>query len=249
MKNLVPVFVCGLVICLAGGCGVLRGQPDYVYVPQPEAETEIAADRDVQQDTTRRTQRTRRTPDPTAVTQPRVLPAAVEEERLPEGQDPAMPSAYRLRPGDPLMIQLRGIPKEDKFDLSVDDRGMINLPFIGSIAAAGKTASQLQEDIQREYLDQQIYRQITAIVIIPAQSYFMRGEVRQPGRYPKITGLTVLQAIASAGGYTEFANPRRITIIREGESITHNARDMERNPELDAEVEVGDIIIVPRSIF
>lgn len=164
-------------------------------------------------------------------------------------QDSDLTVAYRLRVGDPLTVQLRGIPREQSFEFNVDEDGRISLPFIGAIEAAGKTASQLQRDIERAYLDQQIYRQITAVVLIPAQSYFMRGEVRQPGRYPKTAGLTILQAIASAGGYTEYANPRRVNLIRDGRTTRHNARQIERNPDVDIELEAGDIIIVPRSIF
>ncbi len=158
-------------------------------------------------------------------------------------------SPYRLRAGDPVVIQLRGIPREDRFEFHVDAEGFIDLPFIPPIEATGKTASELQRAIHRSYLDEQIYRDVTVNVTIPAQNYFVRGEVRQPGRYPKISGLTALQAIASAGGYTEYANPRRINIIRDGVTTRHNARDMERNPELDVVIEAGDIIIVPRTMF
>lgn len=166
---------------------------------------------------------------------------------LPAGGDGS--TGYRLRQGDPVVVQLRGIPESDTHELVVDDQGRINLPYIPPIRAEGLTPSELQRLIQDIYIEERIYRQITVNVILPMQSYFVRGEVRQPGRFPLTSGMTVLKAIAAAGGYTEYANSRRINIIRAGETMVENARQMEQNPEEDIEVKAGDVIIVPRSIF
>lgn len=156
---------------------------------------------------------------------------------------------YRLRPNDPLVIQLRGIPESGNLELLVDDRGYVNLPYLTPVRAEGLTPSELQRIIQKQYIEERIYRHITVNILLPSQYYFVRGEIRQPGRFPLSSGMTVLKAIAAAGGYTEFANPRRISIIRAGETIEESARDMERNPEDDMDVKAGDVIIVPRSIF
>ena len=176
-----------------------------------------------------------------------------EPEREQDGfqQSVAQPLApgYRLQRNDPLIIQMRGIPESDNHELVVDDQGYINLPYIPPIRAEGLTPSELQRSIQDTYVEERIYRRITVNVLLPTQSYFVRGEVRQPGRFPLTAGMTVLKAIAAAGGYTEFANPRRINIIRAGETMIENARQMEQNPEEDLSVKAGDVIIVPRSIF
>ena len=156
---------------------------------------------------------------------------------------------YRLQPGDPVQIYLRGIPEPADYEYVIADEGTITLPYIPPVQAAGLTVSELQRKIHDTYIDEQIYRQITVNVILPTQSYFVRGEVRQPGRFPLTGGMTVLQAIAAAGGYTEFANPRRVEIIRDGETILENARQMEQNPDQDLPVKAGDVIIVRRSIF
>jgi polysaccharide export outer membrane protein len=154
-----------------------------------------------------------------------------------------------LRASDPIVIQLVGIPEPLQLELVVDDAGEISLPYLDPIRAEGQTLSELQRAVQRAYVEDGIYRRITVNVVIPTQSYFVRGEVRQPGRFPLTGGITVLQAIAAAGGYTEFANPRRINIIRDGETLIENARQMEQNPEEDRPVKAGDVIVVPRSIF
>ncbi len=161
----------------------------------------------------------------------------------------AIPGVYRLRPGDPVAIGLRGIPSPELIDATIDDQGMIFLPYIPPLQAAGLTASQLQRMIRETYINERIYRDVTVNVTMPAQSYFVRGEVRQPGRFPLSAGMTVLQAIAAAGGYTEFANPRRIEIIRDGETMFENLRSIEESPELDFELKANDVIIVRRRIF
>jgi polysaccharide export outer membrane protein len=148
-----------------------------------------------------------------------------------------------------LIIQLAGIPEPATMELLVDDQGYIGLPYIDPVLAEGLTVSELQRVIRETYINEKIYRRITVNVMLPAQSYFVRGEVRAPGRFPLTSGMTILQAIAAAGGYTEFANPKRINIIRGGETIIENARDMETNPEENLDVKAGDVIIVPRSIF
>ncbi len=163
----------------------------------------------------------------------------------------AVSPGYRLQINDPLIIQLRGIPDPESanYEMVVDDMGFIHMPYISPVRAEGRTPSELQREIRDVYIGEQIYRHITVHVMLPTQSYFVRGEVRQPGRYPLTSSMTVLKAIAAAGGYSEFANPRRINIIRAGETMVENARQMEQNPEDDMDVKAGDVIIVPRSIF
>jgi len=157
--------------------------------------------------------------------------------------------SYRLRPGDPVFVSLR-TPGQDQVDTSIDEFGKLRLPLLREpIEAADLTGTELERAIERAYVDQKIYRQVTANVTIPARSYFLQGEVRSPGRYPVISGLTLRQAIASAGGYTDFARSTRIQVTRGEETFTVNARQIERNPERDIEIKTGDIIFVPRSIF
>ncbi len=149
-----------------------------------------------------------------------------------------------------MLIYLRGIiPQEAEVQDIVDEKGLVTLPYINDVPAIGKTASELERDIQRTYIERGIYRSVTVNVILPSQSFFVQGEVKAPQRYAMITGMTVLQAIAAAGGYTDFANPKRVTISRGNAVRTVNMRDIERNPKLDIIIESGDVIRVPRSAF
>ena len=191
-----------------------------------------------------------------------VLPPAVESTttnavltpRLPLTRinEPAVASRapYRLRYGDPVVVFLRGImPKDDQIEEIVDERGFITLPYIDDVMAAGRTSSELERDIQRIYIERKIFRTVTVNVVMPSQSFFVQGEVRQPQRYPLVTGTTVLQAIAAAGGYSEFADPKKVTVTRGRDVKIINMREVERNPQQDMSIESGDVIRVPRSIF
>lgn len=170
--------------------------------------------------------------------------------RTPSRPPAGAAAAYRLRSGDPIIIYLRGIPGQDQ-ELSdvVDESGNISLPYINMVQAGGKTTTEIEQAIRKAYVDQQIYKQINVSVVMPSRSYFVRGEIRQAGRFPLVTGTTIVQAIAAAGGFTEFADVSNVEVIRGSQRFRVNVRDLEKRPERDREVEAGDVIIVHRSFF
>lgn len=159
-------------------------------------------------------------------------------------------SIHEIRTGDPVIVNLRGIyPRDESIEALVDEFGNITLPLLGDVHVDGLTPSQVSAKIRRLYIDGGYYRSLTVNVVMPSRSYFIRGEVRGPGRYPIVRGMTLLQAVTAAGGYTEFANSRSVRVIRSGVPTTYNLRDIERNPERDVRIESGDIIIIDRSRF
>jgi polysaccharide biosynthesis/export protein VpsN len=162
-------------------------------------------------------------------------------------------TVYRLKAGDPIVVYLRGIPGvadgEQQMEDIIDENGTINLPYVGAIQAGGKTSTELEQTIQKTYIDQQIYRYITVNVVVPSRVYYVRGEIKQPGRFPLQSRVTVIQAIAAAGGFTEFANSSKVEILRSNQRIRIDAAEFEKHPERDIEIESGDVIIVQRSFF
>jgi len=157
---------------------------------------------------------------------------------------------YRLKVGDPVVIHLRGIyPRDESVEDIVDEDGNVTIPLIGDVLAVGKSTSQLESDLRRMYIDGGYYRTITVSVVMPSRTYFIQGEIKNPGRFPVISGVTIMQAIAAAGGYNEFANPRNIKLIRGGTTTPVNMRTIERNPDQDIRLESGDVIVVPRSML
>ena len=164
--------------------------------------------------------------------------------------DAPLVGLYRLRALDPLMITLLGIPQEKQMDAVIDERGNITIPYVEEpVPAAGLTTSELERKIQRIYTEGQIYRNITVNVRAHAKIYYVEGEVKQPREYELNRRITLLQAIAAASGYTEYANKAKVTITRNGKVKTYNTKKLEKYPELDVPVEAGDRINVHRSFF
>lgn len=156
---------------------------------------------------------------------------------------------YVIQVGDPVVVTLRGVPGGEQISEIVDSTGMITLTFIGDIKAAGLTSPQLERRIRDVYISKQIYNDVTVNVSTPVQSYFMRGEIKKPSRYNLVNRTTLGQAIAAAGGYTEYANLKRIKIVRDGKTYKYNMREIEKNPEKDPEIRSGDVVIIERSMF
>lgn len=159
-------------------------------------------------------------------------------------------AVYRLKPMDPITITMSGIPEQQKMiEEVVDEKGCINLTHIGTIEVVGCTASELEDKIERAYIEGDIYRNVNINVMMHSQSFYVRGEVKMPGRYPLTTGTTLLQAISSAKGYTEYANQKKIILIRNGKKYRYDGEDLESNPQDDIKIEPGDLIRVERSII
>ena len=194
-------------------------------------------------------------PAPAAVPAPVAAPVSPAAASAPAVAAPAAAPAgstaeggYLLKVGDGLQVYLRGIPTPEVIEDVIDEAGMITLPFINEVQAAGLMASDLERTIRQTYLDQDIYRNITVNVVVPTRSYFIQGEIRAPGRYQIMSATRVSQAIAGAGGYTEYASGK-VQIKRGGQiiKVIRNARRLERAPEDDILLEPDDVVEVLRS--
>lgn len=167
---------------------------------------------------------------------------------LPPGEeDASVVGLYHLQTLDPLSISLLGIPEEKVIQTVIDEQGNITLPYIEDpVQVVGLTTSELERKIQDIYITGQIYRNITVNVLTDAKNYYMEGEIRRPQEYQLGRRITLLQAIASAGGYTEYANKKKVTITRGEQLIEVNPREIEENPEMDIYIEAGDRIRIHR---
>lgn len=158
--------------------------------------------------------------------------------------------AYLLKVGDVVQVFLRGIPAADAIEDVIDEDGMISLPLINEIQAANMTASELERNIRKTYQEQDIYRNIAVNVVVPTRYYFIQGEIRGPGRFQIMSATRLSQAIAAAGGYTEYASGQ--VLVKRGGRIfktVRNAKRLERTPEDDILLEPDDIIEVKRSLW
>ncbi|HEY0835739.1 MAG TPA: polysaccharide biosynthesis/export family protein [Azospirillum sp.] len=125
-------------------------------------------------------------------------------------------------------------------DFTVDPVGNIALPLVGNIPASGVTAKALAKRIE-DTLKRDAYMQnpSVAVEVQTFRPYYVLGEVRQPGEFPYTTGMTVLSAIARAGGYDYRARQGEVVLVRPVTDGQKEYRANERTPLLP-----GDIVKV-----
>ena len=122
--------------------------------------------------------------------------------------------SYRLGPEDQLRISVWD-NKELTLDLVVRPDGKISMPLLQDVPAEGLTAGQLAANIQEGLSAYIVNPEVTVIVLqVNAPKYYIIGYVNRPGTYPLRGDTSVLQALALAGGLTQFASPRSIKLIR-----------------------------------
>jgi protein involved in polysaccharide export with SLBB domain len=157
----------------------------------------------------------------------------------------------RLRSGDQLSIRMdTGQPKDQAppSEVIIDEDGDISLPLVGRIKAGGLTASELAERIQANYVPR-YYVRCNATVLVAQRFFYVGGEVRNPNRFLWSDDTTLLKAVNTAGGFTDYANRRKVQLIRGKETQAFNCEELQRNPTKDVAIRPGDSITVPRSIF
>jgi polysaccharide export outer membrane protein len=177
------------------------------------------------------------------------MPSQVMDAGNEAAQEVVAPviAAYMLRPSDPIFIRFSGILEQQGLDVVIDEKGMINLLHIDHpVVAAGLTTSELEDQIERLYIDGGIYKTVSVNVTMTAMAYYVQGEVNAPGKFQLTGGTTLIQAIAEARGLTPFAS-KKVTVTRQGNIYTFNWKELEKDPSLDKKIEAGDVIKVWQS--
>jgi len=157
-----------------------------------------------------------------------------------------------LRGGDTLIIRLTGVPTPDQgiFEVKIDEGGKISMPHIGSLPAANSTTVQLKKIIEETYVKEEIFTNPNVTVDLKEQRFVdVTGEVRMPQRVPYTKDLTAMGAVAACGGFTDFANRRRVRLTQGGVTREFNARDIQADQGRDIKLKPNDKIQVDRSIF
>ncbi len=157
-----------------------------------------------------------------------------------------------LRGGDTLIIRLTGVPPADQgiFEVKIDESGKVSMPYIGSVPAANLTTVQLKKNIEESYIQDEIFTNPNVTVDLKEQRFVdVTGEVRMPQRVPYTKDLTALGAVAACGGFTDFANRRRVKLTQGGVTREFNAKEIQVDPSRDIRLLPNDKIHVDRSIF
>lgn len=161
----------------------------------------------------------------------------------------------RLREGDQLDVRFGGVPADETAQLNgqyqVDGQGYINMPHIGKIKALGSTQAEVQMAIENAYRSQQIYTNPTVTINMTTQARFVNvnGDVKSPRRVEFTADLTVLSAITAAGGFTEYANQKKVKLLRDGQVILINVEEIRKDPTKNLRLKPGDSLEVPQSFW
>jgi polysaccharide biosynthesis/export protein len=137
-------------------------------------------------------------------------------------------------------------------DVTVRPDGKITIPVIGEIHAAGRKPEALQADIATAAGKYITGAQVVVVVrTINSRRVFVTGRVTSPGAFPLMGPLTVIQAIALAGGLTDFADPKGITILRmengKSRTVPFNYQDIIKGRSLEQNILLrpDDTVVVP----
>lgn len=150
---------------------------------------------------------------------------------------------YLLGAGDKVRVTVYGEP-----DLSgeffVTGSGLMSLPLIGEIKAGGLTVGQFQDAVQKSLNDGYLKEPRVSAEVLTFRPFYILGEVVKPGTYPYTAGLTVLNAVATAGGFTYRADKKSVY-------IKHNGETTEAKGALEPSTQVapGDTIRIGERFF
>ena len=160
--------------------------------------------------------------------------------------------AYKIGGGDILEIMTWKEPEFSREEVLVRIDGKISFPLLGDIYVSGRTPMQVKKDIEaglKDYVDNPV---VTIHVKVPgSQKIYILGEVVNTGEYPMTKDLTVLQAFALAGGFTEWASKKEIILLRneDGKEKIYriNYKDIVQGKDYSQNIHLkaNDTIIVP----
>ena len=177
-------------------------------------------------------------------------PAMSGQPSANESASESAADAARFHVGDTIIVSLTGLPEEiPPHQEPIKEDGTITMPDIGKVQAAGKTAGELQNQIHDLYVPK-FYTHLTVTVNIGDRVYYVSGEVKAPGRQLYVGQATVTKAITSAGDFTDFANHKKVWLIRaNGQRIKVNCEKAIQDSSQDPLVYPNDQIQVPRRIW
>jgi protein involved in polysaccharide export with SLBB domain len=160
-----------------------------------------------------------------------------------------------LRIGDPIEIKIGGVPMDEQTQVNntytVDSNGMISLPYINKVQAAGLAPAQFAAAAEARYRDEKIFTNPTITITMAPTARFVNvgGAVRTPSRIPFTEDMTMLVAINAAGGFNDFADQKRVRLLRGNTVKIHDVRQFRKDPSLDVRLQPGDRVEVPQSFF
>jgi protein involved in polysaccharide export with SLBB domain len=152
-------------------------------------------------------------------------------------------NSYRLSSDDEISITVFNEPDMSIDKIKVGTNGTISMPLLGQVTIKGLTVTELEKTITNRLLDGYLKKPNVTVSISEYRPFYINGEVNKPGSYPYRKDLTIEKAVALAGGFTERASKRAISLVAEEQK-----RSMTSAP-LNNAVKPGDVITVSESFF
>lgn len=151
--------------------------------------------------------------------------------------------AYLLGVGDVINVTVYGEPELSVLRQKITLEGGVTFPLIGNLIVKGLTVQQLGVQLTEKYKEGFLKRPTITVSIAEYRPYYVNGEVRRPGAYPYIEGLTIRKAIMIAGGMSERGTESKLKLLAE------NSKESKSVDDIDAPLRAGDIVIVGASLF
>lgn len=153
-------------------------------------------------------------------------------------------TSFRLGSGDRIRVTVFG--SEDlSGEFEVDGTGRVSLPLIQSVQAKGLTLPELEQAITDRLKPDFLKDPRVSIDVVNYRPFYIIGEVKLPGSYPYVNGMTVWNAVAMAGGFSYRAKKSEVEIKRGGDTAQTTWQDADPNTVIFP----GDVIRVPERFF
>ncbi len=178
------------------------------------------------------------------VTDQTALPVPLREDQAQQSRP------YLVGPFDELTISVFGIADLSAQEVQVDAAGNVSFPLVGSIPVAGKTPGEVEAELERRLTENFIRNPQVSVNLTKTVSQVITidGQVTKPGLYPVVGKLTLMQAVATAQGTTEFAKLDDIVVFRNSGgqryAALYNLGAIRRGVYNDPEMFAGDVVIV-----
>ena len=172
-----------------------------------------------------------------------------DADKKPAPQPPTVADEYRMGAGDKLRIEVYKDPQLSQ-SAQVRPDGKITLPLVGDMMASGLTPIELRNAITTSLKDYITNPTVTVIVVeATAATAYVMGEVNHPGAVNLQAPLTIIQALALAGGLKDFADAKNIRVLRKGPSgvqtLTFNYKEALKSAGAPIYLRPGDTVVVP----
>jgi protein involved in polysaccharide export with SLBB domain len=165
----------------------------------------------------------------------------------PSASRQEVPGDYHLGPTDKIRVVVYGedalnTPPLGEYIVGAD--GMVSLPLVGDVKAGGLTVDEFRDKVVQAYRNGYLKDPKIAVEVETARPFYILGEVKLPGQYPYQNGMTILNAVATAGGFTYRAVTDKVF-------IKHAAETDEHEYDLDSTTELlpGDTVRIEERWF